>query len=43
MAAVFTAADISTLSTSVSTIVVALVGISLIFVARKYLSKSGIR
>lgn len=43
MAAVFTAADVAGLSTSVSTLVVAFVGISLIFVARRYAAKAGIR
>lgn len=43
MAAIFTAADISGLSTNVSTVLVALVGVSLLFVAYRYLRKSGIK
>lgn len=43
MAAVFTAADISGLSTSVSAIVVSLVGVSLILMAGRYLRKSGVK
>jgi len=41
--AVFAAADISTLSTDVSAILVGLVGVSLLFVAYRYLRKAGIR
>jgi hypothetical protein len=41
--AIFQAADISTLSTDVSTVLVGLVGVSLLFVAYRYLRKAGIR
>jgi len=43
MSAIFTAADISGLSTQTSTIIVALVGVSLLFVAWRYLRKAGIK
>lgn len=43
MAAIFTAADISGLATNVSTLLVGFVGISLLFVAARYLRKSGVR
>lgn len=43
MAALFTAADVSTLSTNVSTMLVAFIGIGLIFTAYRYIRKSGVR
>lgn len=43
MADVFTAADIAGLSTSVTALVVGFVTISLVFVARRYAGKAGIR
>jgi uncharacterized membrane protein len=43
MAAIFTAADISGLSTSVSAVLVSLVGVALLFVAYRYLRKAGIK
>ncbi len=43
MTEVFAAADISTLQTNVGTILIAFIGISLLFVARRYLSKAGVR
>jgi membrane protein implicated in regulation of membrane protease activity len=43
MAAIFTAADISGLSTQVSTVLIALVGVSLLFVGYRYLKRSGIK
>lgn len=43
MDAIFTAADISGLSTNVSTILVGLVGVSLLFVGYRYLRKTGIK
>lgn len=43
MAAIFTAADISTLSTSTSAIIVSLVGVSLLFLAHRYLRKAGVK
>lgn len=42
MAAVFTAADTTTLLASCSALVVGFVGIGLVFLARKYLRKSGV-
>jgi len=43
MAAIFTAADVSGLSTSVSGVLVALVGVALLFVGYRYLRKAGIK
>lgn len=43
MAEIFLAADVSTLQTNVGTILIAFIGISLLFVARRYLSKAGVR
>lgn len=43
MEALFTAVDISTLATKVSTILVALVGVSLLFVGYRYIKKSGVK
>ena len=43
MAAIFTAADIAGLSTNVSTVLIAFVGVSLLFVAYRYLRKTGVR
>ena len=41
--AVFAAADISSLSTDTSGLIIALVGVSLLFVAWRYLKKAGIK
>jgi len=41
--AVFDAADIGSLSTNVSTILIAFVGVSLLFVGYRYLRKAGIK
>jgi len=43
MSALFTAVDISALSTNVSTILVGFIGVSLLFVAYRYIRKSGVR
>lgn len=43
MADVFLAADVSTLNSNVGTLLIAFIGISLLFVARRYLSKAGVR
>lgn len=43
MAALFTAADVSGLSTSSSAILVSLIGVALLFVAYRYIRKAGIR
>ena len=43
MDAIFTAADVSGLTTNVSTLLIAFVGVSLLFVAYRYLKKAGIR
>ncbi len=43
MAAVFTAADIATLATSVSALIVAFVGVNLIYTAYRHSRKAGIR
>ena len=43
MAALFTAADISTLSTNVSTLLVGFIGVGLLFLGYRYIKKSGIR
>ena len=43
MAALFTAADISGLATNVTTILVALIGVSLLFMGARYLRKSGVK
>jgi len=43
MAALFTAADISTLGTSVTTILVGFIGIGLIFLGYRYIRKAGVR
>jgi uncharacterized membrane protein YeaQ/YmgE (transglycosylase-associated protein family) len=43
MTALFTAVDISGLSTNVSTILVGFIGVSLLFVAYRYIRKSGVR
>jgi len=41
--AVFAAADISSLSTDTSGLIIALIGVSLLFVAWRYLKKAGIK
>jgi len=43
MPALFTAADVTGLSTNVSTLLIAFIGISLLFVARRYIAKSGVK
>jgi hypothetical protein len=43
MDAIFTACDIAGLTTSVTSLVVGFVAVSLIFVARRYAGKAGIR
>jgi len=43
MDAIFAAADITTLSTNVSTLLIAFVGVSLLFVGYRYLRKAGVR
>ena len=43
MDALFTAADLTTLTTNVSTVLIAFVGVSLLFVGYRYLKKAGIR
>jgi hypothetical protein len=43
MAAIFTAANISGLTANVSTLLIGFVGVSLLFVAARYLRKAGVR
>ena len=43
MASLFGAVDIGTLSTSVSAVLVSLIGVSLLFVGYRYIKKSGVR
>lgn len=43
MSAIYTAADLTGLSTSVSGILVAFVGVALLFVGYRYLRKSGVK
>ncbi len=43
MTALFTAADVSSLSTNVSTMLIAFIGVGLIFTAYRYIRKSGVR
>ena len=43
MDALFTAVDISGLSTNVSTLLIAFIGVSLLFVGYRYIRKSGVR
>jgi len=43
MAALFTAADIAGLSTNTSALLVAFIGVSLLFVAYRYIRKAGVR
>jgi hypothetical protein len=43
MAAMFTAADVAGLSTSVSAILITFIGIGLMFLARRYLGRVGIK
>jgi len=43
MDAIFAAADVSTLSTNTSTLLIAFVGVNLLFVAYRYLRKGGVR
>lgn len=43
MAALFTAADISGLATNVTTLLVAFIGVGLIYTGARYIKKSGIR
>jgi hypothetical protein len=43
MAALFTAADVGTLATNVSTLLIAFIGVGLIFTGYRYIRKSGIR
>lgn len=43
MADLFTAADISPLATNVSTLLVAFIGVSLLFLGYRYIRKSGVR
>ncbi len=43
MAAIFTAADVSTLGTSTAALLVAFVGVNLGFLAYRYSKKAGIR
>lgn len=43
MTALFDAVDITALSTNVSTILVGFIGVGLLFVANRYIKKSGVR
>lgn len=43
MTALFTAVDMSALSTNVTTILTGFIGVSLLFVASRYIKKSGVR
>jgi hypothetical protein len=43
MTALFTAVDISTLSSNVSTILIGFIGIGLLFVGYRYIRKSGVK
>lgn len=43
MAALFTAVDVTGLATSVSAILVGFIGVNLLFVANRYIKKSGVR
>lgn len=43
MTALFTAVDISSLSTNVSSILVGFIGVSLLFVAYRYIRRTGVR
>ena len=40
MAALFTAVDVSTVSTNVSTLLIAFIGISLLFLGAKYIKRT---
>lgn len=43
MRALFTAADVSGLATNVSVILVALIGVSLLFMGARYIRKAGVK
>jgi hypothetical protein len=43
MTEIFAAADVTTLQTNVGTLLIAFIAISLLFVAKRYLSKAGVR
>jgi len=43
MAALFTAADVSTLATNVTTLLTAFIGVGLLFLGYRYIRKSGVR
>ncbi len=43
MAALFTAADVGSLATNTSTLLIAFIGVGLIFTAYRYIRKSGVR
>jgi len=43
MDAIFAAADVTTLATNVSTLLIAFVGVSLLFVGYRHLRKAGVR
>lgn len=43
MSAIFSAVDLTTLSGGVTTILVALIGVSLLFVGYRYVKKAGVR
>ena len=43
MADLFLAADVSSLSTNVTTLLIAFIGVGLIFTAYRYIRKSGVR
>ena len=43
MAALFTAVDVSGLSSNVSTLLIAFIGVSLLFVGYRYIRKAGVR
>jgi len=43
MAALFTAADITPLSTNVSTLLIGFIGVGLLFLGYRYVKKAGVR
>lgn len=43
MTALFTAADVSSLATNTSTMLVAFIGVGLLFTAYRYIKKAGVR
>lgn len=43
MTALFTAVDISTLATSVSTLLIGFIGVNLLYVGARYIRKGGVK